>query len=46
MRAIGVATTYAPAALHAATVCVASLDALEITSAAHSLPIELRARRI
>ena len=45
MRSIGVATTYAPAALHAATVCVASLDALEIISAPHALPIELRVRR-
>ena len=42
MRSIGIAGTYAFDALHAATFCVGTLDMLEITSASHAVPIELR----
>jgi mannitol-1-/sugar-/sorbitol-6-phosphatase len=44
MRSIGIAGTYAPAALQAAMVRVAALDALEVVSGPRTLPIELRVR--
>lgn len=42
MRSIGVASTYAPDALRAASFCIARLDQIEVTSAPHAMPIELR----
>lgn len=42
MRSIGIAGTYPPDALRAATVCVSTLDALEVTSAPNAASIELR----
>jgi mannitol-1-/sugar-/sorbitol-6-phosphatase len=43
MRSIGISSTYPRDALHAATVCVASLDLLSVRSAPGSLGIEVRA---
>jgi sugar-phosphatase len=42
MRSIGIASTYAPDALHAASCCIATLDRLEVTSAPGAVPMELR----
>jgi mannitol-1-/sugar-/sorbitol-6-phosphatase len=42
MRSIGIASTYRSDALHAASFRVATLDRLEVISAAGAVPIELR----